>query len=98
MSAVRTGIGLWGSRHLGPRMGIPYAQALEASGQIDQVVVWDQLQSWWPHALWTPENSPMAAVLPDLDSVADPFITIAFALSGLERTGFGASAASASSA
>jgi len=90
MSAVRTGIGLWGSRYLGPKMGIPYAQALEATGQIDQVVVWDQLQSWWPDALWTPENSPMAAMLPDMDSISDPFITIAFALSGLERMGFAA--------
>lgn len=72
MSAVRTGIGLWGSRYLGPKMGISYAQALEATGQIDQVVVWDQLQSWWPDALWTPENSPMAAMLPDMDSVFRP--------------------------
>ncbi|HEX3612707.1 MAG TPA: LLM class flavin-dependent oxidoreductase [Sporichthyaceae bacterium] len=90
MSAVRTGIGLWGSRYLGPKMGIPYAQALEATGQIDQVVVWDQLQSWWPDALWTPENSPMAAMLPDMDSVSDPFITIAFALCGLQKMGFAA--------
>ncbi|MFR9806815.1 LLM class flavin-dependent oxidoreductase [Pseudonocardia sp. RS010] len=85
---VRTGIGIWASRYLDPRGASEYAEALEATGQIDQFVLWDQMTSWWPNSLWTPENTPLAAMIPDMDSLQDPFATAAFALAGVDRLGF----------
>lgn len=85
---VRTGIGIWGSRFLDPRASGDYAKALEATGQIDQFALWDQITSWWPNSLWTPENTPLAAQVPDMDSLQDPFATAAFALAGVDKLGF----------
>jgi phthiodiolone/phenolphthiodiolone dimycocerosates ketoreductase len=88
MSDIRTGIGIWSSRHLDPRTAADYAKGLDAAGHIDQFVLWDQLTSWWPNSLWTPENTPLAGVVPDMDSLQDPFATAAFALGGTDRLGF----------
>jgi phthiodiolone/phenolphthiodiolone dimycocerosates ketoreductase len=88
MSDIRTGIGIWSSRHMDPRSAAQYAKGLEAAGHIDQFVLWDQLTSWWPNSLWTPENTPLANVVPDMDSLQDPFLTAAFALGGTENLGF----------
>src|SRR5271167_2439665 len=54
-------------------------KALKASGVVDDVQLWDQLTSWWPPLLWTPENSPMANVMPDVDSFPDVFAYAAYA-------------------
>ena len=54
-------------------------KALKASGVVDDVQLWDQLTSWWPPLLWTPENSPMASVMPDVDSFPDVFAYAAYA-------------------
>jgi phthiodiolone/phenolphthiodiolone dimycocerosates ketoreductase len=87
---VLTGVNLWGSRYAPLRMSGDLARMIEASGHVDQILVWDQLMSWFPQHLWTPKNSPVAAVAPDIDSIADPFATICFALSATEGTvGFG---------
>ena len=85
---VRTGIGIWASRYLDPRGAGDYAKALQATGQVDQFVLWDQMTSWWPNSLWTPENTPLAAQIPDMDSLQDPFATAAFALAGVDELGF----------
>jgi phthiodiolone/phenolphthiodiolone dimycocerosates ketoreductase len=55
------------------------ARAYEASGVIDSVSVWDQLVFFHPRSLWTTENTPMAAVMPDIDSFPDAFLTLAYA-------------------
>ena len=88
MPELRTGVGLWASRHVTPKLGVQFAQAMKASGAVDQMVVWDQLMNWFPQALWEPENSPMAAAFPDVDSISDPFTATAFALSGVDDLGF----------
>jgi len=88
MSDVRAGIAVWASRHISPKVAGPYAQALQATGHIDYAVIWDQLTSWFPNALWTPENSPLAEHFPDIDSLQDPFVTMAFALSAVDELGF----------
>lgn len=88
MSEVHTGIGLWLSRHLSPKFAIAQAKAMEATGQIDQFVLWDQLTSWWPQALWDPSITPLASMIPDVDSSPDPFAASAFALSAVEKLGF----------
>lgn len=88
MPELMTGVGLWGSRHMSPKVSTQQAQVLEQNPHVDQAVVWDQLMNWFPQALWTAENTPKQALLPDVDSIADPFTTIAFALAGVERLGF----------
>jgi phthiodiolone/phenolphthiodiolone dimycocerosates ketoreductase len=85
---LKTGVGLWASRHLSPKMGAAFAQAMKETGTIDQMVIWDQLMNWFPQALWEPENTPLAAVFKDVDSVSDPFTAMAFALSGVDDMGF----------
>jgi phthiodiolone/phenolphthiodiolone dimycocerosates ketoreductase len=60
------------------------ARRIEASGDVDQVIVWDQLMNWFPQHLWTSENTPLAAVAPDVDSLNDPFATLCFALAATE--------------
>ncbi|MBN9735601.1 MULTISPECIES: LLM class flavin-dependent oxidoreductase [unclassified Pseudonocardia] len=85
---IRTGIGIWASRFLDPTGAADSARALQATGQVDQFVLWDQMTSWWPNSLWTPENTPLADQIPDMDSLQDPFATAAFALAGVDRLGF----------
>ncbi|HYF24336.1 MAG TPA: LLM class flavin-dependent oxidoreductase, partial [Baekduia sp.] len=54
------------------------ATAAQGSGVVDEPLVWDQLTNFWPRQMWTPEHTPMAAVLPDLDSYADAFAISAY--------------------
>ncbi|MEA2169446.1 MAG: phthiodiolone/phenolphthiodiolone dimycocerosates ketoreductase [Solirubrobacteraceae bacterium] len=88
MPELKTGVGLWASRWVTPKLGAQFATTMQETGTIDQMVIWDQLMNWFPQALWTPENSPMAAAVPDVDSVADPFTAMAFALSAVDDMGF----------
>ena len=67
------------SRYLPATAVADVARAYEASGVIDTVSVWDQLNFFHPRSLWTTENTPMAAVMPDIDSFPDPFATLAYA-------------------
>jgi phthiodiolone/phenolphthiodiolone dimycocerosates ketoreductase len=85
---LRTGVGLWASRHVTPKVGAQFAQTMRETGAIDQMVVWDQMMNWFPQVLWEPEWAPMAAALPDVDSVSDPFTATAFALSAVDNVGF----------
>ena len=48
-------------------------RALEASGVVDTFQMWDQMTSWNPRCLWSPARTPMAGVVPDVDSFADWF-------------------------
>ena len=88
MQKIRTGIGIWGGRFHSPKIAAQFAKAMEASGHIDQFVIWDQLNSWWPQALWEPSITPLAKLIPDTDSSPDPFALAAFALAGVEKLGF----------
>jgi phthiodiolone/phenolphthiodiolone dimycocerosates ketoreductase len=47
------------------------AKTLQSSGVVDQMLMWDQLTSWVPPCLWNEDFSPLAKVLPDLDSYPD---------------------------
>ena len=90
MRNVEMGVNLWGSRYMPMKMVSEMARTIEQSGHVDQVVVWDQMMSWFPQHLWTSANTPLANVVPDVDSIADPFATLVFGLAGTEgRIGFG---------
>src|SRR5205809_231014 len=64
-----------------------YANAAAASGVVDELLVWDQMTNFWPRQLWAPEHTPMAAVLPDIDSYADAFAVSAYVLAGAPDVG-----------
>jgi phthiodiolone/phenolphthiodiolone dimycocerosates ketoreductase len=55
------------------------ARAFEASGVIDGITMWDQMMFFHPPSLWTEKNTPMLAVMPDLDSFVDPFASLGYA-------------------
>jgi phthiodiolone/phenolphthiodiolone dimycocerosates ketoreductase len=46
---------------------------------VDYLHVADQMNGWWPPHLWSPLNSPLATMIPDLDSAADPAVISAYA-------------------
>jgi phthiodiolone/phenolphthiodiolone dimycocerosates ketoreductase len=54
-------------------------KALQDSGVVDTIQMWDQLTSWYPRSLWTPERTAMARFVPDCDSFADWFQMSAYA-------------------
>jgi hypothetical protein len=68
---VETAVSQTVDRHFGPEVFARVARQLEASGCVDQMLMWDQLVSWIAPCLWTPENAPLAKYVPDLDSYPD---------------------------
>ncbi|BDB39657.1 MULTISPECIES: LLM class flavin-dependent oxidoreductase [Mycobacterium] len=79
MSAIETSIPITVDRHLSPVAFGQMAQAIAASGSVDYFQVWDQLTSWYPQGLWTPENTPLAAIMPDCDSFPDMWTMAGYA-------------------
>lgn len=75
---VETAIALWGDRYLPPSVIADQARALQASGALDGVLLADQMCNFIPPQLWTTENTPIAAVLPDPDSHSDVFVMAAY--------------------
>jgi phthiodiolone/phenolphthiodiolone dimycocerosates ketoreductase len=71
---VETSIPIIADRHFPPAAFGQAAAAMDASGCVDYFQVWDQLTSWYPQGLWTPENTPLATVMPDCDSFHDVWI------------------------
>src|SRR5688572_11700926 len=59
----------------------PFAESVRRigeSGVVDQMQIWDQMTSWFPQALWTPDRTPMANVMPDIDSFPDAVALAAY--------------------
>lgn len=75
---AQTAVAVFGDRYVPPSALQDQARAIQGSGVVDQLVVPDQLNNFVPPMLWTEENSPLAAVLPDIDSAADAFTTAAY--------------------
>jgi len=63
------------------------AQAYEASGVVDDVLLWDQLSWFFPPSLWTPENTPLAAVNDDAHSFPDVFVLGGYLLRAAPKLG-----------
>lgn len=66
-------------RNMPPEVFGQVAKLLESTGVVDQMLMWDQLVSWVPPVLWNEQNSPLAKVLPDLDSYPDWNLMCAYA-------------------
>ena len=81
MSQVTIDAAVGLSRYIPPVAIAETARVLESSGVIDGITAWDQLTFFVPRSLWTEKVTPMAAVMPDVDSFVDPFATLAYALS-----------------
>jgi phthiodiolone/phenolphthiodiolone dimycocerosates ketoreductase len=74
--ALQVDVPIVHSRYLPASAAIDTARELHASGAIDSVTVWDQMTFFAPSRLWTPERTPLAAVMPDIDSFPDPYIIL----------------------
>ena len=66
-------------RNFPPETFGDFAKALDASGVVDQILMTDQTVAWIPNSLWIPENTPMAKVVPDMDSFPDWNLMAAYA-------------------
>lgn len=85
--SVQTAVPIMVDRHLPAEAYGQVAEALQASGVVDQLQAWDQLTSWYPPSLWTSANSPMANVLPDLDSFPDVWAMTAYGVARAPELG-----------
>lgn len=65
------------------------AQAAELgeSGAVDGLAMSDQLCNFFPPSLWNADNAPMAALMPDPDSLDDAFIMGTFARAAAPQLG-----------
>ena len=84
---VETAIPFQVDRAMSPKLAGAFAQVLESSGVVDYFQAWDQLTSWWPQALWRPENTPLASLTRDCDSFHDAFLLGGFAAAATDRLG-----------
>ena len=82
---VETSVILFADRFMPPAVAAEQAKAMETSGLVDYMELSDQLVNFIPPMLWTPENSPLAAVLPDLDSCTDAFVMAAYCLAAAPK-------------
>jgi phthiodiolone/phenolphthiodiolone dimycocerosates ketoreductase len=74
---IDTAIGF--SRYMPGQAIAQAARAYEASGVIDSVSVWDQLNFFHPPWLWSADTVPSAGAIADGDSFPDPFASLAYA-------------------
>jgi phthiodiolone/phenolphthiodiolone dimycocerosates ketoreductase len=73
---VRIDVPLVYSRHSPVSSVVDAGRAIHASGMVDSVTVWDQMNFFAPPRLWNPQSAPLAAVVPDIDSWPDPYIVL----------------------
>jgi len=84
---VETSVILFGDRYQPPSAVAAQARELEASGAVDYFQICDQLVNFIPPELWTPQNSPLASVVPDIDSCPDAFVLAAYCAAAAPNIG-----------
>ena len=87
MTEIRTAVPIVADRHVPAAAFGQGAQAIAASGVVDDIQTWDQLTSWFPQGLWTPDRTPLAGLMPDCDSFPDAFVMAAFGAASAPVTG-----------
>jgi phthiodiolone/phenolphthiodiolone dimycocerosates ketoreductase len=70
-TTVEIDMPIWLDRYAPVEAVLEQAKLYEASGVVDYLQGWDQLTSWWPSLLWTPENFASHTFQPDPDSFPD---------------------------
>lgn len=63
------------------------ATAIRDSDCVDSVHIWDQMISWFPRSMWTPDRSPLARLMPDPDSFADAWAMAGYAAAAAPGVG-----------
>ena len=91
MNETTTAIPLNTSLHLPPEQFGELCRVVHGSGVVDNLFMWDQITNFWPRHMWAPENSPMAAVFPDIDSYGEAFAMGAYALASAPGAGIAVS-------
>lgn len=82
--SVQTSVPVHFDRSFDPKLVGATAQALEQSGVVDYFQTYDQLTNLLPRALWTPDVTPLAELIPDCDSFADGLLLAAFGIAATE--------------
>lgn len=75
---AETAVFLWGDRNASASVTVDAAKVAAASSGVDGFAMSDQLMNFIPPSLWTTENTPLAAFLPDPDSMDDAFTLAAY--------------------
>lgn len=75
------------SRHQALGRISKWAKMLEGTGVVDDVLIWDQLTSWWPLDMWDPKYTQRAEGRPDVDSFPDAFIMAALSIQAAPNLG-----------
>lgn len=91
-SRIGTAIHVPLDRYSPPEAYPAFAKAAAGTGSIDWLLLPDQLTSWWPTSLWTPENTPFAAAAPDCDSWPDATTMAAYSAATVPDIGYVVSA------
>jgi phthiodiolone/phenolphthiodiolone dimycocerosates ketoreductase len=86
MRPLKTTLPFLNSRGMPLRQLAPFAQSLESNG-VDYFWTYDQLTFLTPLSLWTPETTPLANEMPDLDSFHDAWIACAVASAATPNLG-----------
>ncbi len=85
---LETSLVVWGDRNAPASAVGQMVKAIEASGAVDRLALSDQLLNFFPRPLWTPDVMPMAAVLPDPDSIQEAWTTAGYILASAPSMGF----------
>jgi phthiodiolone/phenolphthiodiolone dimycocerosates ketoreductase len=78
LRTVETAVFLWGDRNAPTSVTVDAAKVAASSPGVDGFAMSDQLMNFIPPSLWTTENTPLAALLPDPDSMDDAFTLAAY--------------------
>lgn len=76
---LETCVGIFTDRHFPASALADQVRAYEAADSVDGFLIPDQLASFIPQQLWTPENSPMAAIMADPNSAMDAYMAAPYA-------------------
>src|SRR5271165_2830308 len=78
LRTVETAVFLWGDRNAPASVTVDAAKVAAASSGVDGFAMSDQLMNFIPPSLWTADNTPLAAFLPDPDAMDDAFTLAAY--------------------
>ena len=88
---LTTAVPLNTSLYVPPPLFGELCRMVHGSGVVDNLFIWDQITNFWPPHMWTPANTPMAEVVPDIDSYGEAFAMAAYAMAAAPGAGLAVS-------
>ena len=85
--ALTTAMSYWNHRFVPAATVEFFAEQIARSGVVDYFHTSDVLSNCWPRHAWTEQNTPAAQLLPDMNSVYDPWVVTGLALSAQPSLG-----------